>query len=170
MEHLIKNYFDKDSCFQQQERKQVLKGSYLSKGYTLVEVLVAVVIIVIVIGFFGYFATSLKISTESKLETTAASFARRYFDTLRSNWQSNIDYDTGELLNLSPPNGYSNYNLAITLVDGKGNITKTYEADYNSGFTDLDSTVDDIREIDMVLKTPQKEYKFSTQIVRPPND
>ena len=167
MEYLIKSYFKNLNI--QQNSKQVLAGNYLSKGYTLIEVLVAVVIIVIVIGFFSYFATSLKISKEAKLETTAASFARRYFDTLRSNWQSDIDYDTGELLNLSPPNGYSNYNLAITLIDGKGEVTKTYAADYTSGFTDLNSTVDYIRQIDLVLKTPLQEYKFSTQIVRPPN-
>ncbi len=143
----------------------------MSRGITLVEVLVAIVIIVIVLGSFSYFATSLKLSKESKLETVAASFARRYFDTLRSNWQSNIAYDTGELLNLSPPSGYSNYNLSITLIDGKGNTTKTYTEDYINGFANLDSAVDYIRQIDLLLTLADgTKYKFSTQIVRPPNN
>ena len=148
----------------------MLKTKFGLKGLTLVEVLIALVIISITMGFFGYFATSLGLSKESKLETAASSFARRYLDTLRSNWQSDLDYDDGELLSLSPPSGYDDYTLTITLLDSAGTTTSTYTESYSNGFSNLNSTADAIRQINLLLTTRQgDQHEFSTQIVRPPN-
>ncbi len=149
----------------------MLKPNFSSKGFTLVEVLITLGIISITMGLFSYFITSLTISQESKLETSAASFARRYIDTLRSNWQNDLDYDDGDLLNISPPSGYSNYSLTITLLDSAGSTTSTYSGSYTGGFSSLNSTADDIRQIDLLLTTAQgAQHTFSTQIVRPPNE
>ena len=147
----------------------MLKTNFLSKGFTLVEVLVALGVLSITMGLFTYFGTSLNISHEAKLETSAASFSRKYIDTLRSSWQNDLAYDDGALLDLSPPNGYTDYNLTITLLDSAGTTTSTYTGSYSSGFSDLNSTADDIRQINLSLTTAKgDQHKFSTQIVRPP--
>ncbi len=147
----------------------MLKTKFLPKGFTLVEVLVALGVISITMGLFGYFVKSLSLSTESKHETSAASFAHRYINTLRSNWQSNFDYDAGVLPNLSPPSGYDDYKLTIVLLDNAGNTTSTYTEDYSNGFSSLNSSADNMRQINLLLTMQQGGlYQFSTQIVRPP--
>ena len=90
---------------------------------------------------------------------------------MRTNWQSDLDYDDGGLLSLVPPSGYTDYSLIINLLDSAGSNIATNTGSYIGGFSDLNSTADDIRQINLLLTTAKgDQHKFSTQIVRPPNE
>ena len=81
------------------------------QGLSLIEVLVALVLVAVAVSMFLYFADSLRLTTLSREETQAASFARNYFDSLKSRWQSEIGYENDlelaeDLLLSQTPEGY----------------------------------------------------------------
>lgn len=63
------------------------------RGLTLIEVLVALVIVSIAVSMFLYFADSLRLTGLTKDETQATTIARNYFDRLHSAWQYTDDYE-----------------------------------------------------------------------------
>lgn len=156
-------------------------------GFTLVEVLVAIVIIGITLSMFAYLVNSLRISSNARNETSAAVFARNYFDTLRSLWQVESRYDAvggnatatnderPELV--APPSGFERYTLTVQSVSATGqNIGGATSVTYSAGTAGTRmsfpySANDYLREITIVLTDRGGEvYSFSTKIVRPPNN
>jgi prepilin-type N-terminal cleavage/methylation domain-containing protein len=95
----------------QQSHQQSCLHAYKRQrqGLTLVEVLVALVIIAITMVMFGYFSTALQATSNSRQATAAANFSRSYLDALRSQWQDLTMYSAGsrdviaELKRNNPP-------------------------------------------------------------------
>jgi prepilin-type N-terminal cleavage/methylation domain-containing protein len=84
------------------------------RGFSLVEVLVALVIVAVAVAMFGYFGSGFRLTRTSQIDTQAQAFARSYFDTIRADWSQPVTYSAGALPNLKMPDGYNN--LAHTLI------------------------------------------------------
>ena len=126
-------------------------------GLTLIEVLVALVVITIAISMFLYFADALRLTRISKVETEAAAYTRNYLDTLRSIWQLEHNYkyklDAAEPQNL--PEGYE-AKVTISNESG-GSISPSTSSDLSA-----------LRTVTISLTDRQgKVYEMTTQIARP---
>lgn len=91
------------------------------RGLSLVEVLVALVIVAIAASMFLYFADALRLTRLARQETTATTFARSYLSSLQSYWQEPDNYVYGlayaESLADTVPEPFS---IQVRIRDEKG--------------------------------------------------
>jgi prepilin-type N-terminal cleavage/methylation domain-containing protein len=129
-------------------------------GMTLVEILVALVIIGLTIMLFGSFVTSLQSTRTAREQTTALAYARNYLETLRSKWQTLEGYQTLSLA--TPDNPPSSYELAVEIQNNNGNTIFSYPGGSSS---------DDLSPLRNVMLTftdeDDKTVTLVTQIARP---
>lgn len=153
-------------------------NSRSNKGFSLIEVLVALAIIAITITLFSYFVSSLQRSRDARLETTAAAYARNYFDSLRAAWQDPLIYSNGDLSlgdgDVEPPAGYKSVEIKVTRYDtGHAKTGESTFSDTSASFklpeSDDDGLiVDFIRRISLEITDNQGDSEtFVTQIVQP---
>ena len=126
------------------------------KGLSLVEVLVALVLVSVAVSMFVYFTDALRITRMSKEETLALTYARQHLDALKSAWQQPKAYL--EDLDLARPD----------------NVPVGFRADVNlkdAGVGSIDLSGEDgsiLRTVTITLVHESgKSYSLSTQIARP---
>lgn len=155
------------------------------QGFSLVEVLVAILVIAIAMGVLGYLITALRNTASSDESTAAANFSRRYIDVLRSRWQIPAEYKRGGdlgkppvSLSLSnPPAMFNEYSLTIENIDTKTppNVIQSRTFNYNRGgnmtvtYNQPAFTDDILRRVTIRVKGRDGEYltPFVTEIVAP---
>jgi prepilin-type N-terminal cleavage/methylation domain-containing protein len=129
-------------------------------GMTLVEVLVALVILGITILLFSPFITSLGNNRKATEQTTTLAYARNYLDGLRVAWQRLEGYQTLSLA--APDNPPPSYKLEVTIQNDDGNT--------NFSFPNGSSS-DDLSPFGNVTLTftdeDDKTVTLVTQIARP---
>lgn len=135
------------------------------QGLTLVEVLVALVILAVAGLMMGYFITSFRVTQRAQFDTKAQTFARSYFDTLRADWAMG-NYQSSRPLGpaeVSPPTGYGYH---IIIKDSEDKL-----ADYTYGATTEPSgTISDsaLKAVTLEVTNPQgRTFPFSTLIAKP---
>ena len=149
------------------------------QGFSLMEVMVALLLISMTMLMFGYFAKSLKITSSSRQETQAVTSLRSSMEKLRGSWGTVDGYNYATLpLTIKAPQGYTKLTATVTpLYVGSLSFSCEYTFDEtNKKFidqcdapetADLDSL---IRSINFTLESEQKEpLKLSMQISRPVN-
>ncbi|WP_051304178.1 type IV pilus modification PilV family protein [Calidithermus chliarophilus] len=139
-------------------------------GLSLIEVMVALVIIAITVLLFAYFASSFRGTSQAQIDTQAQVYARSYFDALRAEWSThsgfNADPSTfayprspeGPPL-VPPPKGFElvefNPEANVTRVSGTDASGKAY-------------SVVVMRQVLIKIRSARgKEYEFRTQIAAP---
>lgn len=149
------------------------------KGFSLVEVLVALFIISIGVVFFGYFAKSLKTTGSARFETEAMITMRSALNNTRTLWSDEKGYSNIYLPYLiDAPKGYQNLSIDIESLS-----TTTRDLNYNCVYTFLPDlqkfentcnplTEEDIgsliRHVEFTLTDNQKEpLVLSMQLSRP---
>jgi prepilin-type N-terminal cleavage/methylation domain-containing protein len=131
-----------------------------SRGLTLVEVLVALAIVGVAGGMFGYFVSSLQTTKSARQQTTALAYARDYLEGLRAKWQTLAGYQTLSLATpVEPP---ANYDLKIQIENDKGSVVYGYPG--GAASEDLSA----LRKITLTF-TDEKDKTVSlvTTIARP---
>jgi prepilin-type N-terminal cleavage/methylation domain-containing protein len=132
----------------------------VSRGLTLVEVLVALAIIGVAGGMFGYFVSSLQTTKSAREQTTALAYARDYLEGLRARWQTLEGYQTISLATpVEPP---ASYKLKIKIDNDKGGTVYGYPG----GGTSEDLSA--LRKITLTFTDEQdKTVSLVTTIARP---
>jgi prepilin-type N-terminal cleavage/methylation domain-containing protein len=115
------------------------------KGFSLVEVLVALTLIGIATVMFGFFTGSFSATRQARADTEVQVLARSYFDTLRSSWSVSSNYAAATLPTIKIPSGFS-LTPAVSTVTADG-LRRT---------------------VTLTIVTPQDvQVTFSTQISAP---
>lgn len=132
----------------------------VSKGLSLVEVLVALVFVSLAVVMFTYFVDALRINQRSKQETMVALFAKDYLESLRAKWRSAEGYQNLALaVPKEVPDGYE---LEITIKDEAGNVIYSYPGSSIQEDTSL------LRVLDMVFTDSEdKTLTFQSVMARP---
>lgn len=161
------------------QRNEVTTLNSKQHGLSLVEVLVAIFIISIGVVLFGYFAKSLKTTSDARLETNAMISMRNVLDDTRALWATPQYFNSGELpYSVKAPSGYSNFAIVVSTVgvaDSSHNFSCTYDYLEASkrfenncgvlGSPDYDSL---IRHVEIQLSGNQTDIlKLSMQLARP---
>jgi prepilin-type N-terminal cleavage/methylation domain-containing protein len=122
------------------------------KGFSLVEVLVALMLIGVATLMLSFFSGGFTLSRQAQEDTQAQVLARSYFDTLRSYWsvyQNYTSYTSGNPLPanlISVPSGYTTTTTASAIA-GRNNSSRT---------------------VTLTISTPKnKTLVFTTQITAP---
>lgn len=149
------------------------------QGFSLMEVMVALLLISMTMLMFGYFAKSLKVTSSSRQETQAVTSLRSSMEKLRGTWGTIDGFNYAELpRTIAAPQGYTKLTATVTpLSVGSLSFSCEYTfkedskkfVDECSGPTseDLDSL---IRNVNFTLESAQKEpLILSMQIARPVN-
>ena len=128
----------------------------IRQGLSLVEILVALVLVSVAVSMFVYFTDALRITRISKEETLALSYARQHLDALKSQWQSPEAYITG--LDLAVPDDVPvGFRAEVAIKDEKGGSV---------ALTDEHDSM--LRTVTIWLHHEGgKSYHLSTQIARP---
>lgn len=124
-----------------------------ARGFTLVEVLVAMALIAITTVMLGYFITSFRAVKQSQIDSQAQAFANSYFEALRAEWSTPTGFasTTASGVSYTRPSGFSTPTISAT--DG---------APVNGQVV--------IRTVKMQTTGPNnKVYQFETRIARPTN-
>ncbi|WP_119313447.1 type IV pilus modification PilV family protein [Calidithermus terrae] len=123
-------------------------------GLTLIEVLVALVIIAVTTMLLGYFISGFTATSTSRSDTQAQVFARSYFEAVRSEWSTPLDFrnkplpDPATLASL--PSGFRVLNYSVTSVETVG-------------------TDEVLRDVRIEIRDPKgKVSVFETRVVKPP--
>ncbi len=128
------------------------------KGFSLVELLVALSIIALSLSFFAYFSDALKLTSSAKNEAEIAAYSHNYLEGLRSSWQDLDSFknrSNTKLKNL--PVGYT---AKVNITEQKGRV-------YNDKKQSSEELVS-LRLVDIVLTDELgKEFIMSTAIARP---
>ena len=140
----------------------------LSKqGFTLVEVLVALVVSTLAVGMFAYFVDSLILTRTSQQEAAAAAYARTYLEGLEARWQYDTDESYRNLgLAADLPAPPPSYEASVTVADRGGNtlLMATYPS---SAATTTDRTP--LRSVLVTLTDDEGQVvQFETQVALPP--
>lgn len=148
-------------------------------GLSLVEVLVAIFIIAIGVVLFGYFAKSLKTTSDARLATDAMITMRSALDDTRALWATSQSYNTGDLpFFIKAPNGYNKLSAIITTV-GVSNSDRSFSCDYtylenSKRFENNCNLLDPldydslIRHVEFQISGTQTDLlKLSMQLARP---
>ena len=149
------------------------------QGFSLMEVMVALLLISMTMIMFGYFAKSLKITSTSRQETQAVTSLRSSMEKLRSRWGTVEGFNLAELPSLiDAPQGYTTLTATVApLSVGSLSFSCEYTLEKarnkfenncnTSTIEDLDSL---IRSINFTLESDHKEpLVLSMQIARPVN-
>jgi prepilin-type N-terminal cleavage/methylation domain-containing protein len=123
-------------------------------GLTLIEVLVALVIITVTTLLLGYFISGFTATNTARSDTQAQVFARSYFEAVRSEWATPLDYKTKPLPDPATLTGLpAGFSIAGYRVSNNETV----------GGEDI------LRDIRLELIGPKnKAYVFETRIVKPP--
>lgn len=149
------------------------------KGFSLVEVLVAIFIIAMGVILFGYFAKSLKTTSDARIETEAMISLRSALDDTRALWSSSEGYSAIEFPYLvTAPKSYTNLTVYVKSLQATNAVS-----DYACTYTFLPNlqkfenncpilnTRDEatlLRHIEFTLSTDQKEpLVLSMELARP---
>ena len=149
------------------------------QGFSLMEVMVALLLISMTMLMFGYFAKSLKITSTSRQETQAVTGLRSSMEKLRGRWGTTEGFNLAELpYFIDAPQGYTKLTATIEpLSIGSLSFSCEYTFDKNLNKfkdncpvqtnEDLDTL---IRSVNFTLESEQKEpLVLSMQIARPVN-
>ena len=149
------------------------------QGFSLMEVMVALLLISMSMLMFGYFAKSLKITSTSRQETQAITGLRSSLEKLKGIWSTTGGFNLAELpYFVDAPQGYTKLTATIMpLSVGTLNFSCEYTFDEAlNKFKDECSpqTTEDldtlIRSVNFTLEGDQKEpLVLSMQIARPVN-
>jgi len=122
-------------------------------GLTVVEVLVAVVILALAAVMFTYLINAFRFNRSAQRETGALNFARSYMESTRALWSDRELYRNAVLPEIPFP---KDYQLDVTLADKEpttGAVTKTFTCTSTAALTNTsgctfktytNSTVDSI--------------------------
>jgi prepilin-type N-terminal cleavage/methylation domain-containing protein len=129
-------------------------------GMTLIETLVALVILGMTIMLFGSFVTSLQSNRTAKEQTTALAYARNYLEGLRSKWQTLEGYQTLSLA--TPDNPPASYELEVDVQNDDGSTIFSFPN--GSSSNDLSA----LRNITLTFTDEEdKTVTLVTQFARP---
>ncbi len=141
------------------------------QGLSLIEVLMALVLVAIAVSMFLYFADSLRLTTVSREETQAATFGRNYFDSLKSRWQSEFGYENdldiiGDFLEDNIPDSYEavleikdeNDSTIVELelsrnADGVANMSGSIPSSHSASLRKMYLTLSSAKAKEMRLET-----------------
>lgn len=123
-------------------------------GLTLIEVLVALVIITVTTLLLGYFISGYTATNTARSDTQAQVFARSYFEAVRSEWATPPDYKNKPLPDPATLTGLpAGFRVVSYGVSGKESV----------GGEEI------LRDIRLELVGPKnKTFVFETRIVKPP--
>jgi prepilin-type N-terminal cleavage/methylation domain-containing protein len=93
-------------------------------GMTLVEVLVALVILSLGLMFFSSLIMSLRNTQKAEEQSSALAYARNYLETLKVKWQTLEGYQTLSLA--TPDNPPASYDLEVEVQNDDGKIIFSY--------------------------------------------
>jgi len=129
-----------------------------NKGFSLIELLVALSIIALSLSFFAYFSDALSLTSSAKNEAAIAAYSHNYLEKLRSEWQNLDKFKNRSGIDLNDlPKGYS----------GQINIDEETGKVYNSD-KKISEKVVSLRTVEIVLSDQAgNEFKMSTKIARP---
>jgi len=128
------------------------------KGFSLVELLVALSIIALSLSFFAYFSDALKLTGSAKNEAAVAAYSHNYLESLRAKWQ-NLD-SFNEPTNIEPKNLPEGYTAKVKISEEKG---KVYNPEKR-----ISQAVVSLRTIEIILTDQTgNEFMMSTKIARP---
>ncbi|WP_027881895.1 prepilin-type N-terminal cleavage/methylation domain-containing protein [Meiothermus rufus] len=120
------------------------------KGFSFVEVMVALAILSLSILILSYFGSSFTLTRNAQIDTQAQAYARSYFDNLRAAWATQAAFHTGALPELNPPRGFSNPTVRLEDIQSIGNRVI-------------------LRRATLEFTGPQERmFRFSTEIALPP--
>ncbi len=120
------------------------------KGFSFVEVMVALAILSLTILILTYFGSSFTLTRNAQIDTQAQAFARSYFDNVRASWSTKAAFNAAALPSLTPPGGFSNLSATVENVQSIGTQVV-------------------LRRIVLQFTGPQnRSYRFSTEVVLPP--
>jgi prepilin-type N-terminal cleavage/methylation domain-containing protein len=115
------------------------------KGFSLIEVLVALVLIGVATVMFGFFTSGFSATRQARADTEVQVLARSYFDTLRSSWSVSGNYTSATLPTITVPSGFA--------------LSPAVSAATTDGLR---------RTVTLSITTPQeKQFTFTTQISAP---
>jgi prepilin-type N-terminal cleavage/methylation domain-containing protein len=131
-----------------------------TRGMTIVEILVALVILGITIMLFGSFVTSLQSNKKAKEQATALAYARNYLESLRTKWQTLEGYQTLSLA--TPTDPPPRYDLEVKIQNDAGDTIFSFPS--GSSADDLSA----LRNITLTFTDEEnKTVTLVTQIARP---
>ena len=157
------------------------------RGFTLVEVLVAIAIISLAIGISSYMINAFRMNTRAQRESEGLVQARSVLDSLRGLWVDVNLFSTAVLPNLKLPSGYSltidlssQYSMnpttkaALTLNSSQTSVYTSFDNTINQVTWSKTGTVDAntrLRQVSIKIKdsssSDQPEVVLNTLIVRP---
>ncbi len=120
------------------------------KGFSFVEVMVALAILSLSILILTYFGSSFTLTRNAQIDTQAQAYARSYFDNLRAAWATPAAFNAGVLPALRPPQGFSSPAVRTEDIQSIGNQVV-------------------LRRVTLEFTGPQgRAFRFSTEVVLPP--
>lgn len=118
---------DLDTRIQSKATKALTKKH--TNGFSLIEVMIAILLISLSMLLFGNFAKSLKVTSNSRQETQAITDLRSSLDKLRSTWSTTKGYNSVELPNyVASPKGYTHLKAEVKSI---GNDVLDFSCDYS---------------------------------------
>lgn len=123
-------------------------------GLSLIEVLVALVIITATVLLMAYFVSGYTATNTARSDTQAQVFARSYFEAVRSEWATPLDYKNKPL---PDPTSLSGLPAGFRVIGYGISDRETVEGE------------EILRDIRLELIGPKnKSFVFETRIVKPP--
>lgn len=134
------------------------------KGFTIVELMVAVAIISIAFLILGYLVNSLKLFGSTQNKTQAALVARTYIDLVRSDWAVDDSYTQTVLPRYTPPKDFHYSISVVNAITDKEIHTYTY----SSLTPNLVANKDPLRTIIVSVKDAKGALtRLEMQVARP---
>ncbi len=132
------------------------------RGFTIVEVLVAMAIVGICVAMIAYLVQGLNNLRKSTVQTTGVNYARRYIDVLKALWQDQGYYQGLSMPSVAPPKGFT----ASWFVDGKdcGNVVSTSRC--SASITNATSLTS-VRKVRIDVTAGGETVSMQTQIAAP---
>jgi prepilin-type N-terminal cleavage/methylation domain-containing protein len=130
------------------------------QGFSLVEVLVALVFVSLAIVMFTYFVDAFRINRAAKQETVATLYAKDYIEGLRAKWRSLEGYQN---LSLAKPQHIpAGYELEVKIKNEKGHVVYGYPGSASGEDDSL------LRILHMTFTdTQDKTLSFQSVMARP---
>ncbi|GIW26393.1 prepilin-type N-terminal cleavage/methylation domain-containing protein [Meiothermus sp.] len=120
------------------------------RGFSFVEVMVALAILSLTILILTYFGSSFTLTRNAQIDTQAQAYARSYFDNLRASWSTRAAYNAAALPAVAPPSGFGSPTVSLEDVQTIGTQVV-------------------LRRVTLRFTGPQnRPYRFATEVVLPP--
>lgn len=135
------------------------------RGLTLVEVLVALVLVAVAVSMFVYFIDALRLTRISSNEAEISAYMRNYLDTLRSAWRDTDNYFdlSSEIAGrniVQPPEAPQGSRVNVTITSDEGTV---YSGSGRGSGTDYSN----LRDVQIEVTANETVYSLHTQISRP---